>query len=832
MLRNMFTLAWRNATRHKQFALLNILGLSIGITASIVIVLYIINQYSFDSFHSKADRIYRVNQPMIWGDWNEQFASTGPNLAIALRADVPEFEQVTRLHTPGDLVVSYQPDDNVPVSFTESNVLVAEGNFFKIFDFKAVRGNLNYALELPGSMVITKETSIKYFGSEEAVGKTLLVNQAGDKKAFKVTAVLEDIPANSHIQFDMLASMTSFDNIRQRQHQWIWTTFVTYGLVAPGTNINALEAKIQSIPPKWATQEIENVFGQTYDEYIKGKAWTLHLQPLKDVYIHTPASGNRVGPSGNILYIRIFTAVGALILLLCSINFMNLSTAKSANRAKEVGIRKVLGSEKGSLIRQFIFESVLYVGVSTVIALVVTEISLDAFNVIANTELSLYQYANSPLAIAIIASFVVLLGVAAGSYPAFYLSSFSPIKVLKGKLSNGFKGTMLRNSLVVVQFTISVALITSTFFVQKQLNYVSNLNLGFESENILQIQNMEMLSPEQQETFETMLGSNPAFDKVGLSDMVPPQVWNEDKYKAYGPDTEVITLNRIRCDEGYLDLLDLNFVQGRNFDKTRGTDQHKVILNASAVKALGWEYPINPNNSPVGQHITFPNSNQALFEVIGVVEDFNFNSVRFEISPLLIINEDNDYMWEGGKDFISARINPQVVQNRADLTSQINSIKQILGEINPSIPFEYSFMDQQFEANFKTEQQMGQILNIFTIMALSIACLGLFGLSAFASEQRKKELGIRKVLGASVQQLVASFTREFSVLIVISILIASPLAYFFIRNWLANFAYKTPIEAWVFVLVGITSVVIAWLTIGVHSINSARQNPAEVLRDE
>ena len=828
----MFLLAWRNAIRHKQFALLNILGLSIGITASVIIALYVINQYSFDSFHEKADRIYRINQPLIWEDWNEQFASTGPNLAIALRSDVPEFEEVTRLHTPGDLVVSYRPDGKTPLSFTESNLFVAEDNFFSIFDFKAKSGDLNEALSLPGSIVLTQETAIRYFGSAQALGQTLLVNQGGFSQSFQVTAILEDIPTNSHIQFDMLVSMTSFDHIRQRQHQWIWTTFVTYGLVAPGTDVELLEDKIQSIPPKWASQEIQNVFDQSYDEYIKGKAWTLYLQPLREAYIHTPPSGNRIGPSGNILYVRIFAAVGVLILLLCSINFMNLSTAKSANRAKEVGIRKVLGSEKGSLIRQFMFESVLYVGLSTIIALVITEISLDAFNQIANTQLSLYRYASNPIAISIIISFIVLLGVAAGSYPAFYLSSFSPIKVLKGKLSNGFKGSMLRNTLVVVQFTISVALIISTFFVQKQLNYVSNLGLGFDSNNILQIQNMEMLTPEQRETFVNMLGSNPAFEKVGLSDMVPPQVWNEDKYKAYGPESDVITLNRIRCDENYLELLDLEFVDGRNFDNTRGTDRHKVILNASAVKALGWEYPINPENSPIGQHITFPSSNQALFEVIGVVKDFNYNSVRFEIGPLLIIHEDNDLMWEGGKDFISTRLNSQVVQSGADLNKQLDYIKESMTEINSAIPFEYSFMDQQFEANFRTEQQMGQILNIFTMMALTIACLGLFGLSAFASEQRKKELGIRKVLGASVQQLVFAFTREFSLLIIISILIASPLAYLFVGNWLDNFAYKTPMEVWVFLLVGLASIIIAWLTIGVHSIHSARQNPVEVLKDE
>lgn len=832
MLKNMFVIAWRNAIRHKQFSLLNILGLSIGITATLVISLYVINQYSYDNFFSKGDRVYRINQPMIWGDWNESFASTGPNLAVALRSDVPEFEEVTRVHTPGEMVINYQPEGQQPVSFTESTAYVAEQNFFQLFDFPKLEGNLETALELPGSVVVTEETAIKYFGTNRAIGKTLVVNQSGENKSFQVTAVLEDIPTNSHIQFNMLLSMTSFDHIRQRQHQWIWTTFVTYGLVGPDVNVAALEDKIQSIPPKWATQEIENVFGQTYDEYVKDKQWTLELQPISEVYVKSPPSGNRIGPAGNILYVQIFSAVGVLILVLCSINFMNLSTAKSANRAKEVGIRKVLGSEKSSLIRQFIFESVLYVACGTILAIVITEVSLDAFNLIADTELSLHPYLSDPQAMGLVLTFILVLGVAAGSYPAFYLSSFSPVKVLKGKLSSGFKGSMLRNVLIITQFTISVALIVSTFFVQKQLNYVSKVDLGFNNQNVLQIHNMEMLSSEQQETLQTLLKNNPAIEQVGISDMTPPAVFNEDKYKAFGPETEAITLNRIRCNEEYVDMLGVNILEGRNFDETRGTDRYKILLNVSAIKALGWEYPASPENSPIGKHITFPNSTQALFEVIGVMEDFNFNSVRYDIVPLMIIHNDNDKMWNINKNYLSVRLNPQQVNTKAALEANLSDIKAEINEFNANIPFEYSFMDQLFEASFRTEQRMGQILNIFTVMALVIACLGLFGLSAFASEQRKKELGIRKVLGASAQQLIAAFTREFSILILIAILIASPLAYWFVKGWLSDFAYKTPLNIWVFVAVGCMSFVIAWLTIGFHSLNSARQNPAEILRDE
>ena len=833
MLANMFTIAWRNAIRHKQFALLNILGLSIGITATLLISLYVMGELSYDNFHEKGDRIYRINQPMIWGDWNEQFASTGPNVAVGLRADIPEFEAITRLHTPGDHVVTYKPETGQLLSFQENQVYVAEDNFFDIFTFPAIKGDLSTALATPGSIVITAEMATKYFGDKDPIGETLTLQQGGNSGPFKVTAVVKDTPESSHIEFDMLTSMSTFQHIKNREHQWIWTTFVTYGLVKDGVNVKALEEKIQQIPPKWAETETQRVFGMSFEEYIGEKKWSLFMQPLREAYIYSPPSGNRVGPSGNIVYVRIFTAVGVLILLLSCINFMNLSTARSANRAKEVGIRKVLGSEKRSLVRQFIFESVLYVLVGTIIAVVLTEVSLGSFNLIADTELSLYQQLINPAFLLALIVFVVGLGIAAGSYPAFYLSSFKPVEVLKGKLSSGFKGKTVRNGLVIFQFTISAALIICTFFVQKQLRYAASADLGFDKENILQIHNVELLSESNKETFQTILKGNTAFKEVGLSDMVPPNVWNEDKYKAYGPDTEIVTLNRLRSTEEYIDLLDLKFIEGRNFDKTRGTDKYKVILNESAVRILGWETAgSNPDSSPVGKHITFPTSQEALFEVIGVVEDFNFNSLRFEISPLLIIYEDNDWMWEGGSDFISIRIDPNVVTNSAELKRTIDNVEAELIKLNPGIPFEYSFMDQRFEASFRNEQRMGQVLNVFTAMAMVIACLGLFGLAAFTAEQRKKELGVRKVLGASILKLVYLFTAEFTILIIVALVIASPLAYFFVKEWLTGFAYKTPVQVWVFVAAAGGSLLIAWLTIGFQSIRAANQNPVDVLRDE
>ncbi|MFY0593745.1 ABC transporter permease [Roseivirga sp.] len=835
MLLNMFTIAWRNANRHKQFTLLNVLGLSIGITASLLIGLYVMNEMSYDNFHEKGDRVYRIHQPMVWGDWDEEFASTGPNLAVALRSDVPEFEEVTRLQAPGRYFVSYQTDEGNQVSFRENKVFIAEGNFFKIFSFPLLKGNLEEALTSPLSVVITEEMAIKYFGDKDPIGKTLkLEDERRESKSFNVTGVAANLPANSHIQFDMLTSMNSYPNIKKREFQWMWTTFGTYGLVQPDTDMSALNAKIQAIPPKWAGVR---ALGKSYDDFVDGKAWTLSLQPIKDAYIYAPTSGIRFGPSGNFTYVQILGLIGLMILILSSINFMNLSTARSANRAKEVGIRKTLGSPKMALIKQFILESVLFVLVSTIIALVVTEVSLNAFNTLANTSLSLTDKLTDPAFIALLAGFLLLLGVAAGSYPSFYLSSFNPIQVLKGKLSTGFKGKSVRNGLVVFQFTITIALIISAMFVQKQLDYASRANLGFDNENIVQIHNMHLLNDANKETFQTLLKSNPAFEAVGLSDAVPPNVWGEDSYKTSDDmESDGINLSRLRATVEYLDILNLDFSTGRTFDENRATDKYKVILNEAAVKDFGWGIPENYSaDSPIGKQLTWAWANGdevILFEVIGVVKNFNFNSVKYEIGPLMIVHEENDSMWESGRDFISVRLNNDFVEKASDLSVLLNDIENKLTEVNPGVPFEYSLMDQDFEGFFRTEQQMGQVLNVFTAMALSIACLGLFGLAAFSAEQRKKELGVRKILGASVIKLMYVFTGEFTVLIIISLLIASPLAYWFVDSWLADFPYKTPMSPAVFLAAAIGSLLVAWLTIGFQSLRAANRNPVEVLRDE
>lgn len=834
MLRNMFVIAWRNALRNKQFTILNLLGLSIGISAFLFITLYVMNEVSYDSFQKNADQVFRINQPMIWGDWDDQFASTGPGVALALKEDIPEFTEVTRIHDPGQQIVTYSPMDEEIQTFQESQAYVAEANFFELFSFPLLKGDQKTALSEPLSVVITENTAKKYFGEEEPMGKILEIRQGQNSGKFKVTAVLQNIPTNSHIQFDMLTSMSTYQHIKNREWQWVWTTYVTYVKVAPGSDLKKIAEKLQAIPPKWAATAVERAFGESYDNFLPdGKKWTLTMQPIREAYLFSPITGNRIGPSGSIAYVQIFSAIGIFVLILSCINFMNLSTARSANRAKEVGVRKVLGSKKQTLVRQFIFESLLFVAVSTVIAIVLSELFMGSFNAIANKDLSLESLLN-PLFLIIVLVFIVALGFIAGSYPAFYLSSFQPIHILKGKMSSGFKGKGIRNTLVVFQFTISIALIISTFFVQKQLKYTANYNLGFDKENILQIEGLEQLQDESAiEAFQSQLAMNPAFKQVGYSDLIPPQIFNEDKYKAEGPENDPITLNRLVADEDYVDLLAPKFILGRNFDDDRVSDKYAIILNASAVKTLGYGSPGQYNeNSPLGKYVTFPTSETDKFEIIGVVEDFNYNSLKLNIQPLMIAHKDNNKMFNMGTRFVSARLNPAVVQSAQQLSQLLEQVEASLRQVKAGVPFEYSFMDQEFESSFRTEQRMGQVLNIFTVMALSIACLGLFGLAAFSAEQRTKELGVRKVLGASAKDLVLMFSSEFSKLVIVSVVIACPLAYYAVKTWLSDFAYQTPMSISVFILAGIVALLIAWTTISFQSLRAAHRNPVDALRDE
>ncbi|MEJ0034144.1 MAG: ABC transporter permease [Bacteroidota bacterium] len=831
---NMFRIAWRNAIRHKQFTILNLLGLTIGIATCLAIGLYVYDESTYDTFYPKGDRIYRVNYPMIWGDWNTQFASTGPGVAEAMIEDIPDFEQVARMYNPGESTIRINGDQ--PNTFVESNFYWADSNVFKIFDFPFIAGDPATALTKPNGVVVTQRTAQRYFGNDDPMGK-LIEWKVNDSTytSYTVTGVMADIPKKSHIDADAFASLYSIPMFKTGSSTWIWTIYTTYGLVKEGTDIAALREKMQLLPPKWAAATTQKVFNQDFNSWTKGKPWTLYLQPLREIYLGGAPwpAWHRYGPSGNPQFVVIFSVIGILVLALSCINFMNLSTARSGTRAKEVGIRKVLGSDKIILVRQFIVESTLFVLVATVAALGLTQLSLGAFNLVADKQLDLFAQFSDIRFIGILIAFVIALGVLAGSYPAFYLSAFRPAETLKGKVRAGFKRSMVRNSLVVFQFTVSIALIICTFFVQKQLSYAGNLNVGVVKDNVLQLQYMEQLRDVN--ALKNKLEGNSEFTHVALSHSIPPNVWEGDRYKAEGPNPAVVDLSYLRCDEQYLPLLGVEFLVGRDFDPTNAADKHKIILNETAVKTLGWGTRDQwANDSPLGKHVVQAFGEESKLEVIGVVKDFNFNPVKDKILPLLIMHNDNDLHWSyhSGPLFLSMRINSAAIESNDDLQEIIDKVRADVKSIDPSAIFQYTFMDEAFDNSFRTERRMGVILNLFTALAVIIACLGLFGLSAFSAEQRLKELGIRKVMGAKVYELVVLFSSEFTKLVGIAILLATPIAWFFADKWLSSYAYRTPINAWVFIVAALSALAIAAITISYQAIAAARTNPVETLRNE
>jgi putative ABC transport system permease protein len=840
MIRSMFKIAWRSAVRQKQFSILNVIGLTIGIATSLIIGLYVYDETTYDTFHSKGDRIYRINQPMIWNNWDEQFASTGPNVAEALREDAPELEQVTRMLSVGEQNVRVRSGKEKITLFTEEQHFGAEENFFKVFSFEFLNGDPATALKDPMSMIITLKTARRYFGYEDAMGKIVEVKEKdGSWTAYTIRGVLADIPTRSHLQFDILVSLASFPQMKTENWKWIWTGFSTYGLVKEGTHIPALTNKIQALPPKWAAATTERIFNQTFNEFTAGKQWRLYLQPLKEIYLAETPGHHRFGPSGNPQFVAIFSGIGILVLVLSSINFMNLSTARSSNRTKEVGVRKVLGSQRNMLIKQFIVESLLYVAVSTVCAFLLVQLSLSGFNIVAEKQLALLPHFANPFFLGTIVLFMAVLGVTAGSYPAFYLSSFKPIETLKGKISTGFKRKGIRNVLVVFQFTVSIALIICTFFVQKQLTYTSTMDVGFAKDNVLQIHNIEQLGTDG-EVLKTRFEANPAFTHVGKSFGIPPYVWEGERYRAFvserpATDNPVADITNLRADGNYLTLLGIEFLVGRNFDMDRVNDKYGIILNEEAVRILGWgTKETYATDSPIGKFVIQAFDQEKKLEVIGVVKNFNFNSVRQKIDPLMIIHYQNDWFWNfgQGRSYISMRLNPASVKNAKDLQSVIDKVKADMIKMDGSVPFEYSFMDQEFENTFRSEQRMGTVLSLFTFLAVIIASLGLYGLSAFSAEQRTKELGIRKVLGAKVYELMFLFSSEFTKLILLAIILASPAAYFMVDYWLSNFAYRTSIDLWVFIIAALSALMIALLTISYQSFSAARINPVETLKNE
>jgi putative ABC transport system permease protein len=806
MFKSYFRIAIRNLWRNKVFSAINIFGLALGIATCLLIMLFVQHELSYDRYNVKADRIFRVvfRGTMEGGEIKE--ANVMPPVAQTLKKDYPEVLEATRIRSYGTPRVSYGTK-----TFKEDAIAFVDSNFFQVFTLPLVQGDARTALLQPNAVVISRSVAQKYFGTQDPIGKVLEFKD--NHAALKVTGVIDKVPANSHFQFGLFASMSTLPEARDPS--WMTSNFYTYLVLPEGYDYKKLEASLPRVVEKYMGPQLLKAMGVTLAQFNqKGNKIGLFLQPLTDIHLHSDLTGD-MQPYGDIRYIYIFGAVAIFMLLIACINFMNLSTAGASKRAREVGIRKVMGSVKGQLIRQFLLESLLLTALALVLALILAYWALPLFNDLAGQNLTLGLRSN-PWVIPALIVFGLFTGILAGSYPAFYLSSFNPITVLKGKFAAGRKSIGLRSGLVVFQFFISISLIVCTSVVYKQLSYIRHKDLGYDKDQVLVVQETYWLG-NNQDVFRQQLLQDPRVVSVTASGYLPAGPSNGNNFMAY-PDTQadqLIKALRYEVDNQYIPTLGMQVIAGRNFSNAFGTDSTGVIVNETAARAFGW------GEKALGRRMTHTENDgtKSTYHVIGIVKDFHFKSLHELITPLVMtMSTDHGTMI--------------VKMKTSDIAGLLTTMKKKWTDLKAEAPFSYSFLDDRFEAIYSSEQNIGRILGIFAGLTILVACLGLFGLAIFTAEQRTKEIGIRKVLGASLTGIVSLLSRDFLKLVFIAFLIAAPVAWFVMNSWLQGFPYRIGIGAWLFVWAAFLALLITLITISFQAIKAAVANPVKALRSE
>ncbi|NML23667.1 FtsX-like permease family protein [Pseudoflavitalea sp. G-6-1-2] len=807
MFRNYLKIAFRSLWKNKSFSALNISGLALGLAACLLIVMYVKDELSYDRFNKNAERIYRVDPDIKFGGSLFNLASAPDILAETLLKDYPQVEAAVRFRTPENMQFKKGND-----RIMENNLAYVDASIFKVFTLPVVDGNPQQMLTEPNTVVITEKTARKYFNRTNVAGQFL---ETGDNQTLKVAGVIKDIPKNSHFNFDFFFSMAGLEEARR--NNWLSNNFNTYILLKEGASVDQIKAGLDQIVIKYVAPQLKEGVNSTLEEMEKrGEYLRYSLTPMLDIHLHSARMAELSG-NGNIVYVYIFSAVALFILLIACVNFMNLSTARSSNRSREVGIRKVMGSLRWNLITQFLAESMVISFISLLLALVLAWFSLPWFNQLAGKTLNMQEQL-TPLTVLSLISFAALVGLLAGSYPAFFLSGFQPIKVLKGKLAAGFKTGWLRNSLVVFQFSISIFLIVGTVVIYNQLNYIRNKNTGFNREQIMVLNNTQVLKGKLKTFKEEILASGAA-SQVTVTGYLPTgSSRNTDVVfkEATASADASITLQLWKVDDSYIPTLGMQMAAGRNFSKDLPTDSMSVIINESAARLLGYTDPVNKMVYMPDGRLGSANSP---YTIVGVVKDFNFNSMRETVTPLLLqFGRDNDRM--------------ALKLQSGNIQQAVQKIESIWKSMAPQQPLAYSFMDEDFNAIYESEQRTGKISMAFSILAVMIACLGLFGLAAYAAEQRTKEIGIRKVLGASVSGIIQMLSKDFIKLVAVAILIAVPFAWWAMSSWLQHFAYRTQITWWVFAGTAIVTLLIALLTVSFQAIRAALTNPVKSLKNE
>jgi len=817
MFRNYLKVAWRNLMKNKIFSFINIIGLSIGLVCCMLISVYLYNELSYDKYHKNIDRLYQVGTTFI----REQEASRTPNtpapMANALKQEFPEIEETARLmglFQDDKTLMQYKPENNsAPKSFYEDKGYMADASFFKLFTYNFIEGNAVTALTEPNTIVISEEIAKKFFGNESALNKIIHINSSTNGEYnFIVKGVFRPINKPSQIDARFFLSIAGGDMekfIKEQTDMAGNNMFFTFLLLKPSADAHKLEAKFPAFVEKYIGTALKAM----------GFYKKQFLIPVKDIHLHADMPYD-ITQVSSVTYLYILASIAVFTLLIACINFMNLSTARSSKRAGEVGIRKVMGAQKGSLIRQFLGESLLMSLIAFIIALVVTILALPAFSQISGRSLSL-DPANDWFIVAGFFVLSVITGLLAGSYPAFYLSSFQPIKVLKGKISNSLAAISLRKGLVIFQFIISVVLIIASVVISNQMKYLRSADLGFAKDQQIIIPLRSTSAKNIYASLKNDIKSNPQVSNVGGT-LFYPGIMNPSDLGLYKDGQNVNDAKRVIMnwvDESCLQTLGIKPVAGRLFSAEFPSDtSQRMIVNEEAVKQIGFASP----KEAIGKTVHFDWRGQSLsWTIIGVVKNFHFRDLHVTIEPYgFQLNNQPMY-------------NYLIVHAKAaNVTPVLSSIQSNWKKLDPNEPFEYSFLDEDFQKNYEAENRLASIVSSFTFIAIFISCLGLFGLATFSAEQRTKEIGVRKVLGASVTSIIALLSKDFIKLVAVAILIASPLAWWVMNKWLQDFAYRVNVSWAVFVITTITALAIALITISLQAVRAALSNPVKSLRTE
>ncbi len=813
MFKNYFKIAVRNISRQKFYSILNILGLAVGITCCLLIILYIQTELSYDRFYQNSDRIYRLNNENNMGGKIDKYCNAPRPISPTMKELYPEISEYTRACGVNGLYTHRANLYFEEKAVITNKIFAVDTTFFKVFQNDFIHGTSEDALSDPNSIVISESLANRIFGKSDVVGETISIENVVD---LIVSAVIKDHPGKTHFEYEALVPWTSpFGAYRQgEENVWYGWQVYHYFLLGNGVNPKELEAKFPEF--------FESYMKETYDR-INGTA-VLTLQPLKSIRLHSNLVWEMY-PNGDIIYIYVFSIIGVFLLLIACINYMNLATARSARRSREVGLRKVFGSNRSSLIRQFLLESILMATAAAAISLVLAELLLPVFNEITSLNVEMNIISNPEYLFGTI-FLGMLIGFLSGVYPAFFLSHFQPAQTLKSESVKGAQGAVFRKILILIQFSISIAMIIGTLVVIKQLMYSKNKDLGFNKDYLMAINVQNPQIFQQMQAFKQELISHKDITAVSASFNMPGTTFNRSPVRAETNEGDIqqMSCQFMQIDFDYLDTMEMEVVAGRNFNREiENTWIQSVLVNEAAVRKFGWDEPIGK------RVVAFTDSlgNDNFAEIVGVVKDFHANSMRQEIYPVLIwlITDDMQFRYrENLRVFV--RLNSE------NYRETIDYIDETWNRFSPEEPIRFVFVDEQLNQLYQAEEKLIVLFSYFTFITIFIACLGLFGLAAFTAEQRTKEIGVRKVMGASVLQIVALLSRDFTKLVIISCFIACPLSYLAMNKWLENFAYRTSINFWIFIAAGGLALIIALITVSVQTLKSAHSNPVEALKYE